>query len=114
LAKLKAETLRKLELEGRAQLILNRMSHRLGLSTPEIEEAVGMEVFEMFPCDYEGVCLSLQKASPAPTLLEAAAKFLARTSDIKKPEGYKQKFLERFSATLPLLRPGQRASVLRS
>lgn len=115
LAKLKAETLRKLELEGRAHLLLNRMSQRLGLSIAEIEEAVGMEVFETFPCDYEGVSTSLQRASAAPSLLDASAKFLARTSDFKKPEGYRQKFLERFSGTLPMLRSGQRMpSVMRS
>jgi len=115
LAKLKAETLRKLELEGRAHLLLNRMSHqRMGLSLAEIESAVGMEVFETFPCDYEGVCTSLHKAMPAQSLLEASEKFLARTSDFKKPEGYRQKFLERFSVTLPSLRPGQRVSVMKS
>lgn len=114
LARLKAETLRKLELEGRAHLVLNRMSHRrLGLSLEDIEKAVGMQVFEMFPCDYDGVCDSLHKATPAPSLLDAAEKFLARTSDYKKPTGYKSKFLERFSVTLPLLRPGLRVTATR-
>lgn len=113
LAKLKVETLRKLELEGRTHLVLNRQNHRLGLSTEEIQKVVGMEVYESFPCDYEGVSQSLHKALPAPKMMQAAEKFLARSSDYKKPAGYRTKFIERFSLTLPALRPGMRVNAAR-
>ncbi|MEO5926527.1 MAG: hypothetical protein ABIR70_22105 [Bryobacteraceae bacterium] len=96
LAKLKADTLRKLDLEARSHLLLNRNTNRLGLSTADIENAVGMEVFFSFPCDYPGVTVSLRKAAPAPRIAAAMEEFLAKTGAPRKKPSGTPRFLERF------------------
>jgi pilus assembly protein CpaE len=96
LAKLKADTLRKLDLEGRTHLLLNRDANHLGISRQDIEDAVGMEVFFSFPCDYAGVTTSLRKASPAPSLSRCMEEFLTKAGAPKKKAATRPKFLERF------------------
>jgi pilus assembly protein CpaE len=107
LARLKADTLRKMNLEGRSRLLLTRMTNRLGLTVKEIEDIVGMEVFATFPCDYSGVSLSLQNARPSPRLAKAVAEFMDKAGiPVKKP-GYRERFLDRFSLPISLpLRTG--------
>ncbi len=103
LAKLKADTLRRLELEGRTRLVMNRMSQRLGLSKSDIEEVVGMEVFATLPCDYAGVTGALQKAQPAPKLIKSVQEMLEKSTDYKKVVPQRRTFLEKF--TLPFSSP---------
>jgi MinD-like ATPase involved in chromosome partitioning or flagellar assembly len=102
LARVKSDTLRKLDLEGRTRLVLNRMTNRLGLSLKEIETTVGMEVFATFPCDYPGVSLSLHKAKPAPRIMKEMEEFLVKSGmPFKKPVA-RVSFLERFSLPMAL------------
>lgn len=114
LARIKADALRRLDLEGRTRLVLNRMNHRLGLSPQDIQDAVGMEVFTTLPCDYMGVSASLRTAQPAPKLAKGVQELLDKSTDYKKIRPQRRRFLERISvpfsanlrssSDLPLLR----------
>lgn len=97
LARLKADALRRLDLEGRTRLLLNRMNHRLGLSPQDIEDAVGMEVFATLPCDYAGVSASLRTAQPSPKLAKGVHELLDKLSEHRKPRPQRRRFLERIS-----------------
>jgi pilus assembly protein CpaE len=114
LAKLKADALRKLDLGSRTRLLLNRFSRNAMLAKDDISDAVGIEVFAEFPCDYAGVSESLRVARPAAKVLEAATGFV-NAANIAANLPKRKKFIDRLSLPLTAyFRPTVPTSVLRS
>ncbi len=101
LAKLKVLTLRKLDLESKATLLVNRFSKRAELSLKEIEETVGLPVFASFGCEYADIMKATKDARPSIKLEDSFAKFAAKLLDKKAREAKPSRFIERF-AVVPL------------
>jgi pilus assembly protein CpaE len=101
LAKLKIMMLRKLDLEDRVTLLVNRVSKRAELSMQEIEEAVGVPVYASFGCEYADVNKAAREAKPSPKLAPAFMKFAEKLLDQKAAEPKRSRFVERF-AVVPL------------
>jgi hypothetical protein len=111
---LKADALRKLDLGSRTRLLLNRFSKTAMLTKDDISDAVGVEVFSEFPCDYSGVSESLRVARPAARMLEAATGFV-NAANIAANLPKRKKFIDRLSLPLTAyFRPTVPTSVLRS
>jgi pilus assembly protein CpaE len=101
LAKLKVLTLRKLELEGKATLLVNRFSKRSELTLEEIERTVGLPVFASFGCEYADVMKSATDARPSPKLADSFNKFAEKLLNKKIHESPRSRFIERF-AVVPM------------
>ena len=100
LARQKVRLFRKLELEDRLSLLLNRVTKKMELSIDEIEKTVGLQVMASFPSDYVSVTKSIREAQ-MPANLAASFQHFAETLFSKQPEEKKQRFIERF-AVVPL------------
>ena len=98
LARLKVLTLRSLDLENKATLLVNRFNSK-GASLPlkEIEESVGLQVFASFGCEYADVTRSAHEAKASPKLAGSFAKFAAKLLDKKLTEPKRARFIERFA-----------------
>jgi MinD-like ATPase involved in chromosome partitioning or flagellar assembly len=102
LARLKTLLFRRLDLEDKVVLLLNRVTPRMDLSIPEIEKTVGLPVFMSFPCDYADVMKGIRAGRPATKLSQSVLEFAAKLLDNNyKPEKKVQRFIERF-ALVPL------------
>jgi pilus assembly protein CpaE len=101
LARQKAAVLRKLELEDRVSLIVNRVTKRMELSLDEIEATVGLPLLASIPSEYSDVTKSIreahQPASLVPTFQQMAETMFNKRWHHKKT----QRFVERF-AVVPL------------
>jgi Flp pilus assembly CpaE family ATPase len=99
-ARLKALLLRKLDLENKVSLVVNRVSRNMELTTEEIEETVGLPVVISFPCAYADVKKAIRAGQPAAKLAATAQQFvdilLEKSQREKRP-----RFIERF-ALIPL------------
>lgn len=97
LARQKSAIFRKLDLEGRVSLIVNRVSKRMELTLDEIEEAVGLPVIASIPSEYADVAKAIREGQEPPSLTPAFQK-LAETLLNKQWEQTKRKrFVERFA-----------------
>jgi pilus assembly protein CpaE len=101
LAKLKALTLRKLDLENKTTLLVNRLSKRSELSLGEIEGSVGLPVFASFGCEYTDVMQAARDARPSVKLADSFSKFAEKLVDKKVHHSKRSRFIERF-ALVPL------------
>lgn len=101
LAKLKALALRKLDLESKTVLLVNRVSKRAELTMEQIEETVGVPVFASFACEYEDVMRATRDGRPSPKLANSFAQFAAKVLDQKAVALKRTRFIERF-AVVPL------------
>jgi MinD-like ATPase involved in chromosome partitioning or flagellar assembly len=99
LARLKVELFRRLELDDRLSLVLNRVPKRMELSIEEIGETVGLPVTASFPSDYVSVTKSIREAQ-MPANLAAPFHQFAETL-FRKPPQEKKRFIERF-AVVPM------------
>jgi MinD-like ATPase involved in chromosome partitioning or flagellar assembly len=97
LARLKALTLRRLDFEDKARLVLNRVTRRMELSIEEIEKTVGLPVFATFPSDYADVTQATRNAQPSPKLAPSVKEFIHKLVDKQLPEGKRARFIERFA-----------------
>lgn len=100
LAKQKLMLFRRLELEDRVSLVLNRVTKRMELNIEEIEKTVGLQVTASFPSDYVSVTKSIREAQ-MPANLASQFQNFAETLFTKQPQEKKQRFIERF-AVVPL------------
>ncbi len=100
LAHQKVRLFRKLELEDRLSLVLNRVTKRMDLPVEEIEKTVGLQVTASFPSDYVSVTKSIREAQ-MPASLGASFQQFGEMLFNKHPEEKKQRFIERF-AVVPL------------
>jgi MinD-like ATPase involved in chromosome partitioning or flagellar assembly len=99
LARQKVGLFRRLELDDRVSLVLNRVTKRMELSLDEIGETVGLPVTASFPSDYVSVTKSIREAQ-MPASLAAPFHNFAETL-FRKPEQEKKRFIERF-AVVPM------------
>jgi pilus assembly protein CpaE len=97
LAKLKVLTLRKLDLETKTTLLVNRFSKRAELTLEQIEETVGLPVYASFGCEYDDVMKATREARPSLKLAHSFAKMAAKLVDKKVPESPRARFIERFA-----------------
>jgi Flp pilus assembly CpaE family ATPase len=99
LARQKVALLRRLDLDDRLSLVLNRVTKRMELSIDEIGETVGLPVTASFPSDYVSVTKSIREAQ-MPANLAAPFHQFAETL-FHKPVQEKKRFIERF-AVVPM------------
>jgi pilus assembly protein CpaE len=97
LARLKVLLLRKLELEDKTLLLVNRRSKNTELSMPEIEQTVGLPVYMSFPSDYADATAAAREGRPATKLAPSFQRFAEKLLDkIPVPEK-RSRFIERFA-----------------
>ncbi len=97
LAKLKILALRKLELEEKTSLLLNRTTRRMELSLDEVETTLGLPVFATFPCDYADVTRATRKGHASPNLAPSVKKFVEKLNERRPEEKKRARFIERFA-----------------
>ena len=102
LAREKLQFLRKIELDGRVSILLNRVHKKPLLTKDQVEDILGVPVATVFPNDYHGANHALAKATvvaPASELGRAFAQFADTLVEEKHPERVngKRKFLEFFT-----------------
>jgi pilus assembly protein CpaE len=97
MARMKAGLLRKLELEDKVCLLVNRVSRKSDLSSGEIEETVGLPVFASFPCDYADVTKSIREAKQAAKLAPSIRTFVQKLLDKNPPREKRARFIQRFA-----------------
>jgi pilus assembly protein CpaE len=97
MARMKAGLLRKLELEDKVCLLVNRVSRQSDLSTKEIEETVGLSVFASFPSDYADVTKSIREAKKAAKLAPSIRTFVHKLLDKNPPPEKRNRFFQRFA-----------------
>ncbi|HLX44912.1 MAG TPA: cellulose synthase operon protein YhjQ/BcsQ [Bryobacteraceae bacterium] len=97
MARMKAGLLRKLELEDKVCLLVNRVSRKADLSGDEIEETVGLPVFASFPCDYADVTKSIREAKQAAKLAPSIRLFVQKLLDKNPPREKRARFIQRFA-----------------
>jgi len=97
MARMKAGLLRKLELEDKACLLVNRVSRKSDLSADEIEETVGMPVFMSFPSDYADVTKSIREAKQAAKLAPSIREFVQKVLDKTPTKEKRTRFIQRFA-----------------
>jgi pilus assembly protein CpaE len=97
LARMKALALRRLELEDKARLLVNRVPTRMTFSEADIETSVGLPVFATFPCHYADVTLSARTAQASPKLTPAIKEFVEKLREKKLPGEKRSRFIERFA-----------------
>lgn len=100
LARQKVLLFRRLELEDRVSLLLNRVTKRMDLGVEEIEKTVGLQVAASFPSDYVSVTKSIREAQ-MPANLAVTFHNFAEVLYHKPPQEKKQRFIERF-AVVPM------------
>jgi pilus assembly protein CpaE len=101
MARMKALLFRKLDLEEKVFLVLNRVTKRMELSVAEIEKTVGLPVFASFPCAYADVVKGIRTGQPAAKLAGAARDFAEKLLDKQLKPEKRARFIERF-AVVPL------------
>jgi len=99
----KLQFLRKIELDGRVSILLNRVHKKPLLTKNQVEDILGVPVATVFPNDYHGANHALAKATVvalASELGRAFAQFADTLVEEKHPEWVngKRKFLEFFTA----------------
>jgi pilus assembly protein CpaE len=102
LAREKLQFLRKIELDGRVSILLNRVPKKPLLTKDQVEDILGVPVATVFPNDYHGTNHALAKAtvvSLASELGKAFAQFADTLVEEKHPDRVngKRKFLEFFT-----------------
>src|SRR4029077_6264264 len=102
LAREKLQFLRKIELDGRVSILLNRVHKKPLLTKDQVEDILGVPVATVFPNDYHGTNHALAKAtvvSLASELGRAFAQFADTLVEEKHPDRVngKRKFLEFFT-----------------
>jgi pilus assembly protein CpaE len=102
LAREKLQFLRKIELDSRVSILLNRVHKKPLLTKDQVEDILGVTVATVFPNDYHGANHALAKATvvaPASELGRAFAQFADTMVEEKQPDRVngKRKFLEFFT-----------------
>jgi len=110
LAREKLQFLRKIELDSRVSILLNRVPKRPLLTKNQVEDVLGVAVTQVFPNDYHGVSSASTKGTVVALNSElgrAFAQFADKLVEEKKPEfeSGKRKFLEFFTAPAEILVP---------
>jgi pilus assembly protein CpaE len=111
LAREKLQFLKKIELDGRVSILLNRVHKKPLLTKDQVEDILGVPVATVFPNDYHGTNHALAKAtvvSLASELGKAFAQFADTLVEEKHPDRVngKRKFLEFFTAPAEALASG--------
>lgn len=96
LARQKVQLLKRLELDDRSSLLLNRVTKRMELGTSEIEKTVGLPLAATFSSDYVSVMKSVRDAQ-MPVNLAASFHDFAEKLSPKHLEEKKPRFIERFT-----------------
>jgi pilus assembly protein CpaE len=102
LAREKLQFLRKIELDGRVSILLNRVPKKPLLTKDQVEDILGVPVATVFPNDYHGTNHALAKATVV-TLASELGKAFAQFADTLVEEKHqdrvngKRKFLEFFT-----------------
>jgi pilus assembly protein CpaE len=95
-ARQKALALRRLDLEDKTKLLVNRASRKMELGLDEVENTVGLPVFATFPCDYIDVTRATRAAKESPKLAPSIKAFVEKLAEKKFPDE-KRRFIERFA-----------------
>lgn len=102
LAREKLAFLKRLDLESRLNIVINRMPKRSSVTPEQIEQLLGVPVFRVIPNDYVNVCKAMSAASwvdPKSELgmayEEVAQQLSERRPKVVEPK--KRKFIEFFS-----------------
>jgi len=96
LARLKILTFRKLELEDKIHVLVNRVSKTPELSNSEIEEAIGLPVYATFPCEYSDVTKAIRTGQPASRLSPSIRDFVLKVLERQVVKQKRSRFVERF------------------
>jgi pilus assembly protein CpaE len=102
LAREKTQFLKRLGLDGRISVVLNRVHKKTPFNRSEVEKLLETPVVNIFPNDYVAVhrALAAGTALPATSALGIAFSSFAESlikEKIPQPEGHKSKFLEFFT-----------------
>lgn len=109
LAREKLAFLRKMDLEGRVSIVLNRLQKRSLFTQVQVEEMLGLPVAHSFPNDYVGINEATRLAqwiNPASGMgrsFETFARELRERPAIQAPARAKHKFLEYLAPALRTL-----------
>jgi pilus assembly protein CpaE len=96
LTRLKILLLRKLELDDKMALLVNRVTPRMELNIEEIQNTVGTEVFASFPSDYADVTKAIRAGRPAPKLAASVRRFAEQVMENRPVPERRPRFIERF------------------
>lgn len=103
LARQKAALFRKLEMEDRVSLLVNRTTKRMELTLDQIEEMIGLQVAASFPSEYRSVMHAVREGTQPESLASAfrdfAQKLLHQQPEVRAKQ--RSRFIERF-AVVPL------------
>lgn len=110
MAREKLQFLRKIELDSRVSILLNRVPKKPLLTKNQVEDVLGVAVTHVFPNDYHGVSRASTKGTVVglnSELGRAFAQFADKLVEEKKPEfgTGKRKFLEFFTTPAEILVP---------
>jgi pilus assembly protein CpaE len=97
LARLKALVFRRLDMEDKVSLVVNRVTKRMELSIEEIEKTVGLPVFATFPCEYADVIRGIRTGQPSAKMTESFRQFAEKLLDKPVHAAKRPRFIERFA-----------------
>jgi pilus assembly protein CpaE len=97
LALIKLAAFRKLELDGRVSLLVNRLCKQPALPLAEIEKMVGLPVYASFPNHYFDVERAILSGQPASRLAPSIQSFVQKVMPKGAKEEKRPRFFERFA-----------------
>ncbi len=97
LARLKALVFRKLDMEDKVCLLVNRVTKRMELSIEDIEKTVGLPVFSTFPCEYADVIKGIRTGEPSAKMAESFRQFAEKLLERQLAPVKRPRFIERFA-----------------
>jgi len=97
MARMKVGLLRKLDLDDKVCLLVNRVTPKSDLNAEEIEETVGLPVFASFPSDYADVTKSIREAKQAAKLAPSIRTFVQKLLEKNPPQEKRARFIRRFA-----------------
>ena len=97
LARLKAMVFRKLDLEDKVCLLVNRVTKKMELTLEDIEKTVGLPVFASFPCEYADVIKGIRTGEPSAKMTESFRLFAEKLLEKSLAPMRRPRFIERFA-----------------
>lgn len=101
LARQKMGLFRKLEIEDRVSLLVNRTTKRMEVTLNQIEEMIGLPIAANFPSDYRSVLHAIREGTQPDGLAPNFHEFAQKLLNCQVQPKPKQRFIERF-AVVPL------------
>ena len=97
MARQKAAIFRKLDLEDRVSLVVNRVGKRMELTLEGIEETIGLPIAASIPSEYADVAWAIREGQEAPSLAPTFQKFAETLLNKRWPQKKRSRFVERFA-----------------